>query len=205
MNPKLLAEIMVAHRDEPAHLKAINQLFVSEGGRSLDEIAPTLKKVIRGLRRHMAEEEAELFPIFEQAFAGQQEEPAATREMRLDPATRPTASSRGLAHLVPSTALGARQDSTPRAEPVGLHEQMTVNRVVQQFPNTRPVFERLFINVPVEGCTCLDEVAWRHGMEAEDLLDVLEQAVSSCECLAGGRFVGAEDVESESETVQGHE
>ena len=39
------------------------------------------------------------------------------------PSTRPTASGPGLAHLVPSTALGARQDSAPpRQVGVGLHE-----------------------------------------------------------------------------------
>ena len=61
-------------------------------------------------------------------------------------------------------------------------ETATVNRVVRDFPRTQPVFERLFINVPVEGCTCLDEVAWRHGMEARELLALLEQAIGSCGC-----------------------
>lgn len=167
MDPKVLAEIMVAHRDEPANLKTINRLFVSERGQSLAQITPTLKEVIRGLRRHMAQEEHELFPIFERVLAGQ--EPAVARETQL-------------------------------------HEQMTVNRVIQRCPSTKPVFERLFINVPLEGCACLDEVAWRHGMEAEDLLDVLEQAVSSCECAVSGQFAqAAEDVESESEAVQDRE
>jgi hypothetical protein len=53
--------------------------------------------------------------------------------------------------------------------------------VVRDFPRTQPMFERLFINVPVEGCTCLDEVAWRHGMEAKELLALLAQAVDTCE------------------------
>ena len=66
-------------------------------------------------------------------------------------------------------------------------ETMTVNRVVQEFPGTRPVFERLFISVPMEGCTCLDEVAWRHGLEAEELLEALETAVQSCACAKGER------------------
>ncbi len=51
-----------------------------------------------------------------------------------------------------------------------LPEDMTVNRVIQQFPQSRMVFERLFISVPIEGCNCLDEVAWRHGMEVQELL-----------------------------------
>ena len=64
----------------------------------------------------------------------------------------------------------------------GLDETMTVNRVIQSFPRTRPIFERLFINIPMEGCSCLDEVAWRHGMEAQDLLKTIERAIASCEC-----------------------
>jgi len=65
------------------------------------------------------------------------------------------------------------------------NETMTINRVVQEFPEARRVFERLFINVPAEGCTCLDEVAWRHGLEVEELLDALEVATKSCFCPTG--------------------
>ncbi len=57
-------------------------------------------------------------------------------------------------------------------------ETMTVNRIVQQFPGTRKIFEQLFIDVPVEGCACLDEVAWRHGLDAPELLNQLESAIA---------------------------
>ncbi len=63
-----------------------------------------------------------------------------------------------------------------------IDETMTVNRLAQKFPVTRRVFEQLFINVPLEGCTCLDEVAWRHGMEARDLINKLEAVITSCGC-----------------------
>ena len=59
---------------------------------------------------------------------------------------------------------------------------MTINRIVHEFPSTKPVFDRFSINVPLEGCTCLDEVAWRHGMEAEELLRRLEAVIASCGC-----------------------
>ena len=148
LNPKVLAEVVVEHRDEPRHLRTINRLFVSQPTQSLDRIKPALMDVIHGLRRHMAEEEAELFPILERILA--EREPvdvaASTREMQLD-------------------------------------ESMTVNRIVQEFPSTRSIFERLFINVPIEGCTCLDEVAWRHGMDARDLLKMLEGAMHPCACM----------------------
>lgn len=145
MNPKVLAEVVVAHYDEPAHLRTINQLFVSERGDSLDRIKPALREVIDGLRRHMAEEEAELFPILERTLA---------------------------AH-----------EATAAPEPKSrLHEEMTVNRIVQEFPKTRRTFEQLFVNIPMEGCHCLDEVAWRHGMESKELLKTLEEVVDSCGC-----------------------
>lgn len=37
--------------------------------------------------------------------------------------------------------------------------------VLREFPGTKRVFDRFFINVPYEGCHCLDEVAWIHGLE----------------------------------------
>jgi len=141
LDPRVLAEVAVEHRDEPAHLRAINRLFVAGAG-GLDQLRPALTDVLRGLRRHMAEEEAELFPACERVLAGTQE--------------------------------GA---GMPSAGTRRLNEEMTVNRVVREFPRTRPVFERLFINVPLEGSTCLDEVAWRHGVEARDLLQTLEDVI----------------------------
>lgn len=150
MNPKVLAEVTVEHRDEPAHLRTINRLFVSEGTRSLERIKPAVGDVIEGLRRHMDEEEAELFPILDRMLREREVSEAFTAE----PPTR-------------------------------VSEDMTVNRIVQQFPTTQGVFERLFINVPVEGCACLDEVAWRHGMDSRELLIALEDAIRSCECAHG--------------------
>ena len=148
MNPKILAEVVVEHKDEPAHLRTINRLFVSEAGHSLERITPALTEVIYGLRHHMAEEEAELFPVLERVLGGRE----------------------------------AAEPAVAAPHPQAVDETMTVNRIVQQFPTTKPVFERLFINVPMEGCTCLDEVAWRHGMEANELLQRLEKAIASCRC-----------------------
>ena len=81
-------------------------------------------------------------------------------------------------------ALGATVTLPPAEGPTThLDETMTVNRIVNEFPTTRPVFERLFIGVPAEGCDCLDEVAWRHGMDSQELLKRLE-GVISCSCHA---------------------
>ncbi len=140
----VLAHLAIEHRDEPEHLRDINRLFTSQAAHSLEQITPVLLNVIAGLRCHMAEEEAALFPLLERALAGQ--EPVG----------------------------GAQQPAPPRAP---LDETMTVNGVVDKFPNTRRVFEGLFVSIPFEGCTCLDEVAWRHGIESRELLERLERVV----------------------------
>jgi iron-sulfur cluster repair protein YtfE (RIC family) len=142
MNPTVLAEIALEHRDEPEHLRAIQRLFLDEPSQTLERIGPALTRTIQGLRRHMAEEEAELFPLLE-------------RE------------------------LGARETAAAE-QPAARHVQecMTPNRVVRDYPQTKAVFERLFINLPYDGCTCLDEVAWQHGMESEQLLAELEKVIT---------------------------
>jgi len=60
-----------------------------------------------------------------------------------------------------------------------LHEEMMVNYVLHAYPRTQAVFERLFINIAYEGYDCLDEVAWRHGMEGKELLSKLEEVIGS--------------------------
>ncbi|MBI3088429.1 MAG: hemerythrin domain-containing protein [Candidatus Omnitrophica bacterium] len=143
MNPKVLAEMAVEHRDEPEHLQAIIRLFLTEPAEHLERIGPALTGVVQGLRRHMAEEEAELFPIFERELGKRAAAPPA----------RP-----------------------PRAH---LDECMTVNRVLHEYPMTQGVFERFLINLPFEGTDCLDEVAWRHGMDSEEFLKQLERVIPS--------------------------
>ena len=142
LDPKVLAELAVEHRDEPAHLRALNQLFLTAQGQSVDQVRPQFMLVISGLRHHMAEEERDLFPILERTLA---QDPAGPR---------------------PPAPAGRMLDDT-----------MTVNRVIQEHPVTEPVFAQLFVNVPHEGCTCLDEVAWRHGMDSAELISRLEQAI----------------------------
>ena len=59
-----------------------------------------------------------------------------------------------------------------------LTETMTVQEIKRRYPSTKAVFDGLFIGSRFEGYDCLDEVAWRHGMESEDLLLSLEEAVA---------------------------
>jgi hypothetical protein len=58
-----------------------------------------------------------------------------------------------------------------------IDETATVNRVIHEYPHTRRVFEELRVDVPAEGCDCLDEVAWRHGMDVRELLAHLELVI----------------------------
>jgi iron-sulfur cluster repair protein YtfE (RIC family) len=145
MKPHMLAEMAVEHRDEPEHLRAINRLFVEAHGHTLERIRPTLTEVIQGLRRHMTEEERELFPILERELIVREPAKAQTQQMAETP----------------------------------LRECMTVNGVLHLYPSAKGVFERLFVNIPYEGCDCLDEVAWRRGMDVQELLEELAQASSS--------------------------
>lgn len=139
-----LSRITTEHQEEPRQLRALNRLFVEETGHSLEHLRPALTTVIATLRRHMAEEEAELFPALEPV----------------------------------AEALAVPEPAEP-LEASRLTEVMTVNRIVQEFPHARQVLERFFINIPLEGCSCLDEVAWRHGMESRELLDALEAVIHS--------------------------
>ena len=142
-----LPHLTVEHKDEPALLRTINRLFIEEQGHSLASIKPALKRLIIGLRGHMDEEEAELFPLLERVLAGREAEGPLTVEA------------------------GSHLD-----------EAMAVNRVLREFPATKRVFDSLFVNVPFEGCDCLDEVAWRRGMEAQDLINRLDAVIASCGC-----------------------
>jgi hemerythrin-like domain-containing protein len=140
-----LARVVVEHRDEPERLRTLNRLFLKAEGHSLQQVRPVLQDVVEGLRRHMDEEEQELFPLLAQHLAA--------REARMPTAPEPLASP--------------------------IDEVMTVNRLIQLYPRTKRVFEQFFVNIPYEGCDCLDEVAWRHGMESRELLHTLEQAIAS--------------------------
>lgn len=56
---------------------------------------------------------------------------------------------------------------------------MSVNEILQRFPQTVPFFEQLHINRLQEGYESVDEVAWHHGLDVSQLLEQLRQAVAS--------------------------
>ena len=55
-------------------------------------------------------------------------------------------------------------------------EHMSANAIMKTFPTTRGVFEKHGIRCGCEGCECLDEIAWRYGLEAKKLVEELQQA-----------------------------
>jgi hypothetical protein len=85
--------------------------------------------------------------------------------------------------------LAPREASLAEEPEAGPHVTggMAVNRVLHEFPATQQVFNKLFVNVPLEGCDCLDEVAWRRGLLVRDLIGQLEGAIRTCSCAAPSR------------------
>ena len=57
-------------------------------------------------------------------------------------------------------------------------EHMSANVVMKTFPATRRVFEKHGIACGCEGCDCLDELAWRHGLDVKELMENLRQAAA---------------------------
>ena len=56
---------------------------------------------------------------------------------------------------------------------------MSVNEILQLYPQTEPLFERLHINRLQEGYKSVDEVAWYHGMDVSQFLEQLRQTATS--------------------------
>ena len=54
-------------------------------------------------------------------------------------------------------------------------EHMSANAVMKTFPATRRVFEKHGIRCGCEGCDCIDELAWRYGLEAKGLVEELQE------------------------------
>ena len=64
------------------------------------------------------------------------------------------------------------------ADPI-ISSTMSVNEILQRYPQTVSLFDRLHINRLHEGYESVDEVAWHHGLDVAQLLEQLRQAVAS--------------------------
>lgn len=60
-------------------------------------------------------------------------------------------------------------------------EGMSVNAIVRTYPETARVFAQHGIYCGVDACDCLDELAWRHGLDVAQLLPELRAAVQAPE------------------------
>ena len=78
-------------------------------------------------------------------------------------------------------ALSAQElDRMPPRISARLTDTMTVEQILRRYPKTRLIFERLLISLPLEQYDSVDEVAWRHGMDCQALLQHLERAIPAC-------------------------
>lgn len=80
-------------------------------------------------------------------------------------------------HGVPAIAEGGARGPS-LTTPWDLRETMTVGEVITCYPEAGPALEHLCINQTFERYDCLDEVAWRHGMESRELLARLEEELA---------------------------
>lgn len=65
----------------------------------------------------------------------------------------------------------------PPARSRVLTETMTADEVLQAHPETRVIFEQLFVSLPFEAYDRLEDIAWRHGLRSHQLLAYLEAAI----------------------------
>ncbi len=61
---------------------------------------------------------------------------------------------------------------------IPLDGTMSVNEVLHRYPRAREIFEELCISRLDEGSDSVDEVAWRHGIDAAEVLERLRSAVA---------------------------
>lgn len=80
-------------------------------------------------------------------------------------------------HLFPAVdSAEQEQPKTGEALQPMITEQMSANAVMKAFPATRAVFEKHGIRCGCEGCECLDELAWRRGLDAKAFVEELQHA-----------------------------
>jgi len=79
--------------------------------------------------------------------------------------------------LGPGEGTGGVVNTNGHRKPWGLKEDTILASLIEHHPETTPVFEHLAIHPAWEGSDRLDEIAWRHGMECEELLAQLARAI----------------------------
>ena len=76
-------------------------------------------------------------------------------------------------------SLEGAEDELARDTPPEIEGSMSINAILKRYPQTEPIFRELAVNRLHEGYESVDEVAWRHGMDAGRFLQRLrERAIS---------------------------
>lgn len=73
-----------------------------------------------------------------------------------------------------------RPEQAHAPEPL-ITEGMSANAIVRTYPETAQVLERHGICCGIDGCDCLDELAWRRGLDVDTLLAELRAAAKEGE------------------------
>ena len=60
-----------------------------------------------------------------------------------------------------------------------ISSSMSVNEVLQRYPQTEQLFEGMHVNRMQEGYKSVDEFAWYHGMDVSKFLEQLRQAATT--------------------------
>ena len=60
-----------------------------------------------------------------------------------------------------------------------ISSSMSVNEILQRYPQTEQLFEGLHVNRLQEGYKSVDEFAWYHGMDVSKFLEQLRQAATA--------------------------
>ena len=76
-------------------------------------------------------------------------------------------------------ALEGEREPRDLDELTSISGAMSVNEILQRYPHTERLFEQLQINRLREGYESVDEVAWRHGLDASQILEQVRQAATS--------------------------
>ena len=72
-------------------------------------------------------------------------------------------------------ALEGPQDPLTQDTPLEIEGSMSINAILKRYPQTEPLFREMAVNRLHEGYESIDEVAWRHGVDASRLLDRLRE------------------------------
>ena len=156
---KTATHIYLEHqRQGRSLLEALELLADKRGKESTELLMHHLLYLIEQLREHMAREEIELFPVVDHALTDQALEEA----------------NRLMSHI--DALHPAEASSCHDRVSASIREEMTVNHVLRIHPLAREILRIFHVDCEMDGCACLEELAWKRGVDVEGLVLALNQA-----------------------------